>query len=633
MAGMVPTMRRVSSRALTLVTLATLIACKGEEEKEAPAAPDAPAAPAAPVDAQVDPAPAVQTPSGGRALSLSPVIESESPVVLQFLLRDSEALLQRMQGIDALAPYKQYLDARGLQALLALSAEEYGDAIRGLSVSDPVGCAALAKEPYEENFGCAFTFVGGAKGLVEKMGPRAKADADGHAGKIEAEGGVLFVDALSGERVAVTAGADTFKALGPHLDTQVLGRAEKVTVGAEFVAMGEEAAGLMAKAESMNPPLPEPKPTGEVLIDGLQRIIYRVQKWQRENPSAGMQGLQQYVIGFDIAAGLPQVDFAMHVKPDSELGKAYQAAAYRTLTGGELAVIPPGTLAFMIAGMDASKWGEEAFRTGQSEVMARIWGEETGIGADAVLDGLEGFFKSRRDHYGALVGFSVDPRSDGRVGITLIHQHQGEPQREAHATWAASLKPEDLFGKKMGSSLTFEFAKEAAKIGDTPVDRLTVKPAGTLAEQLAKESDPVAKALADGMIVDRIEVGGYVLTMFDLDPRSESQTRWVEWLSKPAAERTTDHLGALTRAPSNTGFVAGVDVSAIAKLAGGAFAVLEGGLDDIRLYGASLEPANFVGRFEMSAPLLEAIGQLMAAQGAAAGQGVPAGAMPGQPVP
>jgi hypothetical protein len=624
-------MRRVSSRALTLVTLATLVACKGEDEKKTP--PAATEAPAPPADATVDPAPAVQTPTDANALGLSPVIESENPVVLQFLLRDSEALLKRMQGIDALAPYKQYLDARGLQALLALSAEEYGDAIRGLSVSDPVGCAALAKEPYEENFGCAFTFAGGAKGLVEKMGPRAKADADGHAGKIEAEGGVLFVDALEGERVAVTAGADTFKALGAHLDKQVLGRADKVTVGAEFVAMGEEAAGLMAKAEGMNPPLPEPKPTGEVLIDGLQRIIYRVQKWQRDNPAAGMEGLQQYVIGFDVNAGLPQLDFAMHVKPDSELGKAYQAAAYRTLEGKELAVIPPGTLGFMIAGMDASKWGEEAFRNGQSEVMARIWGEETGIGAEAVLSGLEGFLKSRRDHFGALVGISVDARTDSRVGITLIHQAKGDSQREVYATWAASLKPADFFGKKMGASLTFEFAKDATKVGDTPVDRLTVKPAGTLAKQLATESDPVAKALADGMIVDRVEVGGYVLTMFDLDPRTESQSRWVEWLSKPAGERKTDHLGALTKAPGNTGFIAGVDVSAIAKLAGGAFAVMEGGLDDVRLYGASLEPANFVGRFEMSAPLLKAIGVLMASEGAAARQPMPAGAGPGQQAP
>lgn len=619
-------MRAVRALLFPLLSASILLSCKGdadaggdEKAAEQPAEGAEVKADAKSQDAdQADGAKARPAVTSAGRLSLPSRVEASAPVVAQFIISNSDGLLKKVQEIEALAAYKQYLDARGLQALLAMSAEQYGDAIRGLKVSEPVGCAMLATEPYDENFGCAFTFDGGAKGLVEKLGTNAKAGTGGHVGSVEAEGKTLFIDALEGERVSITVGPKTFATLGDHLETHVLGRGKKLSDQFEAVLIGKQAAALLAKANELNGPIPKPADRGEPLTDGLQRIVFEVQDWQRKNSTAGMDGLLQYTFSMSVIAGLPNFDVSMHIDPESKLGKTYQAAAYRPLDPGELKTIPPGTLAFMLAGVNSAQWGEAAFSNEQSEAMLNIWGKETGIGGDAVKKSLEGFFAAWAGKYSDLLGFTADARADGKVGLALLRKLSGASVRDEYATWAASLSPADIFGKKMGASLEFKFEKAASTVAGHEVDRLTILPSAKLAAEIGKETGGIAKSVLDGLIIDRVEVGGYVLTTFDLDPRGASLEAWVAWLDKASKDRSGSHMGSFARPPAALGFVGGVDTSAIAKLAEADFSVLHGGLDDLRMYGATIAPSNFMGRFEASKALLDAAGE----QAKSAGQGM-----------
>jgi hypothetical protein len=626
---MVAAMRASRALIFSCLSATTLFACKDDADTSAKA--DAAAAqPAGDSEKGADPAapkaagaaaPSGQGAQGGSAgpLTLPSRVKPSAPVLGQFVISNSDALLKRMQGVDALAPYKQYLDARGLQALVAMGAEEYGDSIRGVSVTEPAGCAMLASEPYDDNFGCAFTFDGGATGFVTKLGANVKAGTDGHAGSFDADGKTIYIDALEGDHVAVTAGTKTFASLGDHLEKQVLGRGKQLGEQIEFVMLGKQAAELLGKANELNGPLPTPTDTGEPFVDGLQRIVFRVQDWQRKNPAAGMDGLQQYTFSMTVNDGLPSFDFAMHIDPKSTMGKAYQAASYMALEADELKVVPPGALAFMLAGMDSSKWGSDAFDNGQSDAMLRIWGEETGLGAEQVKTALKDFFKAWAGKYGNLVGFTFDAREDGKVGLTLVRKLAGDSLRDDYAAWAGGLKPRDLFGKKMGASLEFEFKRAATTVAGKEVDRFIIKPAGPLSAEIAKDGDPMAKSVADGLVIDRVEVGGYVLTTFDLDPRAASLTTWVEWLAKPAGERNVTHMGSFAQPQPGLGFLGGVDTSAVAKLAGEDFKVAQGGLDDLRILGATIAPSNFMGRFEASKALLDTAGELAKAAGGPGG--------------
>lgn len=331
----------------------------------------------------------------------------------------------------------------------------------------------------------------------------------------------------------------------------------------------------------------------------------------REVAAAIDGDLERIDLRFWLELERPTLDVAVRWRPDSVAARDYRAALSTPLKQEFLRQIPPNTIAFVAAGVDASQWLSASADTPLA-LAAMSLVSQSPIGpalrSNRELRSLlrDAVARVHASDQGAAPRGSLlalDRNLQGGLGLTLLVDAKTTlADRDRWRSWAQAISPDRWLRADLAAAVELRVELALPHFGGALVDRVVLSPSA--------DADPNVELpawLSAGLVIERTEIGDRVLYAFGPAPRDDVTRRWVEWLQRPPAKRTWLHLGSYASPPAGLPWLAGVDTTAVARAAGLEHFALHGSLDDLRLWAGVAAPSDPVWRLQLSSDLMRAL--------------------------
>jgi hypothetical protein len=570
----------ISPRTLgVLMTSTLLLACtKPEEPKKtepAPtkvgATPDTPKPPTLPaVPPPVAPDQKIEV-SGGAVLR---ALAAEPEILGHFAIADSSAMLAGIKTQLVTPRYAGFLEEAALRSFVSMALDKRSAIAQNFDLAAPLGCALVDPKPEDPKVACTFGYKGGAKAFLADLGETNKQqDAAGHFAAYSVDGKSAYVDALAGEHVVVSAGADTFTKSGAYLQRNVVDRAKEIAGDVEFVVYVASAydryrAAIDPLIEQFSNTGDIPVATGNPTVDGA---VQAFMSYRKRSSKEGLQRFAEYAqisMFFGVEPAGVTIGAALFPRPGSRA--AQDAALYGgTRLDPAFAGLAPAGTAMMFAMQMNPRTHEAQASADMRRMVAEVWAPVAGRDAAGIEAGIAEFQRQNAELFDGQSMFAVGHEPGAPAALTLAARlNPGKSSREAYKAWTAGFTPQAVLGPEFSRYVSWKFTPDAATIDGVPVDRLTLEPGPDVKSKLDKEMPPDAKAMVDKVLggvflhIDRAEAGGHVI--YTLAPKAEAaymQRVLAGFAGKGNVAGQAGLARALARDPQASG-VFGVDVRA-----------------------------------------------------------------------
>lgn len=471
--------------------------------------------------------PSVTLASGGTIHAL----QSEPDVLGHFALANASQLLADVKTQLVPARFAGFLEEAALRSLLSVALEKRGNLAMNYDLAAPVGCALVEPKLEDLKLGCTFGYKGGAKAFAADLGDTNKQpDAGGHVAAYSAEGKSVYVDGGAGDVVFVSSGADTFAKTQGYLQRNIVDRAKDIHGDIEVVVYVAAAA---ERYRSVLEPLfnqlqgQAPAATGNPAVDGA------IKAWTDYRQRSSKTTM-------DRVADFAQVSFFFSVEPAGVMmggalfPKAGSQTALDMATYGDVkldpafaGLAPGGTLALFALHVSNTAYTLKSAAESRA-MISQVWGALTGKDAAGIEAALLAFSQENAGLYDGQTLVALG-REDGAVaGLTMASRLQaGKSARDAYKAWSTGFTPEAVLGAQFSQYVSWKFTPDAAKVGDTAIDRWTIEPGPAVKADLEKQMPADAKAMLDKTLgglflnIDRAEAAGSVI--FTIAPKAEAK--------------------------------------------------------------------------------------------------------------
>lgn len=504
--------------------------------------------------------------SGGKINAL----QAEADVLGHFAIANASQLLADVKTQLVPRRYAGFLEEAALRSLLSVALEKRGDLALNYDLAAPFGCALVEPKLEDLKVGCTFGYKGGAAAFAAALGDTNKqADAAGHVAAYSAEGKSVYVDGGVGDVVFVSSGADTFARTQTYLQRNIVDRAKDIHGDIEVVVY---VAAVADKYRSVIEPLfnqlqgQAPQPTGDPNVDAAVKAWTDYSQRSSKTMMDRFAEFAQVSMFFSVEPAGVMMGGALFPQTGSQMAQDMAAYGDAKLDPAFAGLAPDGAL--MLLAIHISQAAHTLKSAADSRTMvSQVWGALTGKDAAGIEAAMLAYQQENSALYDGQMMLALG-REDGAVAaLTVASRLQaGKSARDAWKLWSAGFTPEAVLGSQYSQYVTWKFTPDAAKVGDTAIDRWTIKPAAAVKADLEKQMPADAKAMVDktlgGLLltIDRAEAGGNVI--FTIAPKAEAKYMKRVIAGFGGAGNVAGEAGlqkALARDPETTGVLA-VDV-------------------------------------------------------------------------
>ncbi len=326
--------------------------------------------------------------------------------------------------------------------------------------------------------------------------------------------------------------------------------------------------------------------------------------------------LQETQMHLGLEATRPVLDLAFRFTPGAQIDASYRASALHSVDPEALRGVPPRSAAFVTGAVELARWGGHWLGDPLVGAALEGWATQAQLERASLHARLEALLALASEGYAPGSTWSLDRRADGELSVSWVRRLEGASTKAKWRAFAESLAPADYLGR-FGQDLDAKFTAAADAGAGVEVDRLELRVREDRREAWRRGA-PWQRAWAEAGVlrIERFEVGREVVVGFDTRPRTDTNERWVAWLQKPVAQRSSVHMGSFARAPAGLPWIGGVDTTQLRRglegqLGEGAL-VLHGGLDDLRITMGRVAPSDLLVRLEGSDAWVDAFGPELA---------------------
>lgn len=431
----------------------------------------------------------------GPAGDGGPVADAISPasklqrgdVLAHVMLPNPSAFIKEIKEKAAPTAAAMFLDENMLRNIVSGQLGSRAGVAKNVDLAHPLGCVLVDSKATKAPVACVVGYKGGADATVTDLGADGKqADAAGHAGFYKIEGEDLYVDGL-GSAVVLSNHAEVFAKAKPYLESNIVGRADKVVSDIEAVAYGS---GIVERyEEELKPLLAEvSKPAAIPGDDKLKKAFTSYSQKSTEDSIKRLTEIDQLTVGLGLEDVGFVVRYAMFPQDGSELQKMVSETAAGSMDPEFARRLPAGTWGVMAMKMDPVKMWENPSTKDLRDILIEAYADATKKDAAATKTAVEAYFNEVEDLYGKDMawGFVHEPGTLGGLVIATAIA-DGKNPREHWQKWAEGFKSEEILGPEASKELTWSFKMDAAKVDDVPVDHWIIEPTEKAAKKLRKE--------------------------------------------------------------------------------------------------------------------------------------------------
>ena len=409
-------------------------------------------------------------------------------VLAHVMLPNPSGFIKEIKEKAAPSAAAMFLDENMLRNLASGQLGSRANVAKNLDLGKPLGCVLVDSKVVQAPVACVVGYNGGAEKAVTDLGNDGKqADAAGHAGFFKIEGEDVYLDDLGGA-VVISNHAEVFAKAKPYLESNIVGRGDKVVSDVEVVAYGS---GIVERySEELKPVLAElSKPPAVGGKDNKMAEAFAAYSQKSTQDSIKrITEIDQLTIG----VGLEEVGFvgryAMFPQEGSDLQKMVSETAAGPMDPEFTRQLPAGTWGLIGMKLDPVKMWENPSTVELRDLLIDAYAEATKKDAAAVKSSVEAYFNEVETLYGKDMAWGL-MHEPGTLGGLVVATRiaEGKNPREHWQKWAEGFKSEDILGPEASKDLTWTFKMDAATVDGVPVDHWIIEPTEERKKKLRKE--------------------------------------------------------------------------------------------------------------------------------------------------